>query len=170
MFADDLKRLQTLLSSSGGTPMDLPSGGRAAFKRTRSVSPANLDELEKKMGRPLPVSYRQLLGHIGACELFVTAAGGLEVLDPFDIQQRFGEFFLDPEEDLKRFLLVAIDERLQEIVVFALDRERDRNLLLMPHDTPPEDWEDVADELEAWSTLEDWIAEVVALEGNMEPH
>ncbi len=65
---------------------------------------------------------------------------------------------------------MAIDERLQEIVVFALDRERDRNLLLMPHNTPPEDWEDVADEMEDWSTLEDWIAEAVALEGNMEPH
>lgn len=170
MFADDLKLLKTLLSSSGGTPIDLPSGGRGAFKRTRSISPAELDGLEKKMGRPLPVSYRQLLGQIGACELFVTAAGGLEVLDPFGIQQRFGEFFEESEVDLKRFLPVAIDERLQEIVVFALDRKRDRNLLVMPHDTSPEDWEDDADEMEVWSTLEDWIAEAVALEGNMEPH
>ena len=169
-FQDLLNRLVAWVSSSQGTPIRLPSGKRMAFARVRSFSDAALTALSRRYAYPIPSEYSMFLREVGISILFRTAEGEIEFYDPDEVESLYRDFFENASEALERLLPVACDTRLQEVAVYFLDRESGPNLVVMPHDTPPEDWEDLADEEGLWTTLGAWLGEAIATEGEMAAH
>lgn len=165
-----LDELERLLSVSRGQVVTLPSGRERRFVRLGKVSSQDLVALQMRIGKNIPQDYRQIMERLGACQLYADERGEIEFLSPAELADRFGDFFEVLEVEFKRLLPVAVDSRLQEIVAVVLDRQEPDNLLIMPHDVPPEDWVDVADEGGTWTSLEGWLAELIASEGDMEPH
>lgn len=165
-----LQELRSLIDTSAGSPITLPSGATRSFRQKRVLNHADVRAMEQARGAIFPPEYATLLTTVGAAECFVDAAGRttLELHDPDEVPRRYGDLFASPA-DLRRFLPVALDHRLQEIVVLLLERPGPRNVLVVSHEVPPEDWLELADEV-ALTSIEAWMREVLASEGELRPH
>lgn len=165
-----LETLARWIAESDGTPISLLSGKKRAFRRLRAIPGSRINKFEASVGRPLPATYRELLKKVGAAELFASSTGFIEIYDPDLIGSQFADYFEESEETMHRLIPVACDTRLQELIIWVPDRDEESNVIVVAHDTPPEDWEEEADAEGLWTTLDAWIQEMISTDGELAPH
>jgi hypothetical protein len=162
--------LRRLIDRSRGAPITLPSGLRRSFRQKKKFSTSDVDDFESLAGVDFPDEYRELLTTVGMVDCFIdeTGTSAVELYDPASVTELYSDFFANPDE-LRRYLPVACDNRLQEIVVVLLDRPAPQNVFVVSHEMHPDDWPEVISEVGATS-LEAWLAEAISTDGQLEPH
>ena len=165
-----LRELRGYIDRSAGAPIELASGTTRVFRQTHSFDAADLDELSRSLGFSLPTEYSDLLTVIGAAECFVDdrTSSSIEIYDPREVAASYRDFFADPS-DLQKFFPIASDRRLQEIVVLVVGRPGPRNIFIVSHDMPPEDWPLLIDEGELTS-IAAWLDDALSTDGHLRAH
>jgi hypothetical protein len=165
-----LRQLDDWVRMSDGRSIAMPSGKTKAFRRAHLFDANTLSQVEAELGIRLPDAHRTLLTVVGVGEFFIDERGSaLQVYDPAIVRETFASFMDDPGDLFRRFLPVAVDNVRQEIGVYLLERPQPDNFLVASHEYPPDDWPLLADEGYALS-LERWIQEAVATEGDLPVH
>ncbi len=163
------KQIFDLIERSNGEPILFPSGETYCFKRKRSYNNQELLAWEAEQKINLPEEYRSFLLNVGACEIFY---GGLEFSRGIDfyaldeIYELYKNCFDEPEAFLfTKVLPVAGDENLQDIGVFAIEKEPPNNFASFWHEIQPDYWLEDAEE-EDWQTFTFLLQTVVVYEGS----
>jgi hypothetical protein len=165
-----MAKLETLLELFRNGTIVFPSGRKVSFTRSTPIPAHVLDAFEANAARPLPRLFRDLLENVGAAELFAGQDGGLELLDPRTLHERFMNYFEDPPMALRESIPVAFDTYLQELIVWFPRRPQDACVVAVSHELVPDDWESSADAESLWTTFDRWLDEAIATEGRMKPH
>lgn len=173
-FDEAVQQLAQWVAESNGTPIRLPKGTVCEFQRTGTCTEEDLRVFEERWGIPLPAAYRRLLLEVGPGRFFFhdwpkgPEFGDIYLLAPAELYTIFEQCFDEPEEVLfAKLLPIGTDGHLQELLVFATDREPPRHFMRVWHETHPEDWVPDADEGDDWLTLEQYVIRLVELEGHL---
>lgn len=110
----------------------------------KTLTPSQIDEVEKSLGVTLPAFYRKLLVEVGHGRLPL----GRQIYHPAEIGALYGSLFHGPSKLFHPYVPFGCDDRLQ--IMWVIDCNL-KQVASIWHETEPADWP-----AEAWLDYAEW--------------
>ncbi|MCP4156842.1 MAG: SMI1/KNR4 family protein [bacterium] len=174
-MTENIDVINGLIFKSDGDFIDIGTENKQRFILKKKYTPDEIEVFESKNKIILPNEYKYFLIHVGACELYSEENSNhfIEFHLLEDLFENYKDSFENPEEWLfKKFLPVGVDNGLQEHFGYSFFFKKPTTFFVLFHEYYLDEIEEEDDpNFPAHiCTFSEYIAEIIANKGDLEPH